>query len=108
MKIKKSKCIISLPEVTTLFFFVAILASLLVPGINQAKLNGGIESEMILPEFPPFNPTNEWPQWARVGFVPLSGFISAGVGTLCFWLFHYLLPEKLKLYFPLKKTNFVD
>jgi hypothetical protein len=86
MNLKKQKSIFTLVEVAAIFFIAAFLSSLLFPVINQIRSDAGKEAEMILPEFPPFNPSNGWPQWARIGFVPLSGLIAASAGAFSFWL----------------------
>lgn len=86
MNLKKQKSIFTLVEVAAIFFIAAFLSSLLFPVINQIRSDAGKEAEMILPEFPPINPSNGWPQWARIGFVPLSGLIAASAGAFSFWL----------------------
>lgn len=106
MNLKKQKSIFSMTEIAVIFFIAAFLTTLLVPSINQAQSHGGTNADMILPEFPPFNPSNDWPQWARIGFIPLSALFAAGVGALSFCLFHSLLPKKLKPYFPLRKPHY--
>lgn len=107
MKQKRS-FYISIPEFALGLFILTCLTSFLFPGLNQALYDGGTEANIIFPEFTPYNPTNGWPRWKQMGFVPLSGLIVAIAGALCLDIIRSLLPEKLKPYLSWKIPKFDD
>lgn len=98
-KDQEDKPLFNLPiaGIAYVLFVMSLMVNFLVPAINQARSSGSVtQDDLVIPDFVPFNPGNDWPMWGVWGFIFGSSISVSLFGAFYVWLIRCMLPKKYK------------